>query len=241
MQYIAIALAPGIAICLYIFHRDVYNREPKLNLLASFFLGCLAIVPAIIFEQAFSNIIDGSLAAVAVFSYGIVAFSEEFSKFLGLRFYAYPKKSFDEPLDGIVYSVMVSMGFATLENLFYVLNFAQQGQGIQVGFQRMFLSVPAHASFAVVMGYFVGKAKINPARSLAYMVAGLALAVFFHGTYDFFLFIPRFTNMHEDTGAALLAGGAIASYIVCLILSRKLIRQHRDLSRRMFKKDEPYV
>lgn len=241
MQYIAIALAPGIAICLYIFHRDAYNREPKLNLLVAFFLGCLAIVPAILIEQAFDTVLDGTLVSVALFSYGVVAFSEEFSKFLGLRYYAYPKKSFDEPLDGIVYSVMVSMGFATLENIFYVFSFAQQGQGIQVGFQRMFLSVPAHASFAVVMGYFAGKAKFTPGRRLPLLLTGLVLAIFFHGTYDFFLFIPRYTNMHEETGAALLAIGAIASYIVCLILSRKLIRQHRDLSRRMFNKNEPYV
>jgi len=234
MQYIAIALAPGIAICLYIFYKDIYNREPRLNLIVSFALGCLAIIPAIIFERAFGNTIDGTLTGVAIFSYGVVGFSEEFSKFLGLRLYAYNKRSFDEPLDGIVYSVMVSMGFASLENLMYVLNFAQQGRGMEVGIQRMFLSVPAHASFAVVMGYFVGKAKFKPGMGFLYMIAGLLGAIFFHGTFDFFLFIPSYSHIGKNASEALLAGGAIASYIVCLILSRKLIRQHKQLSRQLF-------
>ena len=235
MEYIALALAPGIAICMFIFYKDVYNREPKLNLIVSFILGCVAIFPAIWFEQAFSYTIDGSITGVAIFSYAVVGFSEEASKFLGLRFYSYRQKSFDEPLDGIVYSVMVSMGFATLENVMYVMKYAEAGQGLQVGIQRMFLSVPAHASFAVVMGYFVGKAKFNPANSLLIMLTGLLLAVFFHGTYDFFLFLPTYSHIGKELSEGLLAGGAIGSYIVCLILSRKLIRYHRNISQIMFK------
>lgn len=235
MEYIAIALSPGIAICLFIFYKDVYNREPRLNLFVSFFLGCFAIVPAVIFEQNFSYAIDGSLAGVAIFSYAVVGFSEEASKFLGLRLYSYTKKSFDEPLDGIVYSVMVSMGFATLENLMYVLNYAQAGRGLEVGIQRMFLSVPAHASFAVVMGYFVGKAKFNPSKNFLFMLTGLLIAIFFHGTYDFFLFLPKYSHIGKDLSESLLAAGAIGSYIVCLILSRKLIRYHRETSQAMFK------
>lgn len=56
------------------------------------------------------------------------------------------------------------MGFATLENLMYVLKFAEMGRGMEVGISRMFLSVPAHGTFAVIMGYFIGKAKFNPGR-----------------------------------------------------------------------------
>lgn len=235
MEYIAIALAPGIAICLFIFYKDIYNREPRLNLIVSFFLGCLSILPAVWFEQAFSYTVDGSIMGVAIFSYAVVGFSEEFSKFLGLRLYSYNKKSFDEPLDGIVYSVMVSMGFATLENVMYVLNYAQQGRGMEVGIQRMFLSVPAHASFGVVMGYFVGKAKFSPSNSFMLMLTGILIAIFFHGTYDFFLFIPEYSHIGKEWSEGLLAAGAIGSYIVCLILSRRLIRYHRALSKSMFK------
>jgi RsiW-degrading membrane proteinase PrsW (M82 family) len=44
------------------------------------------------------------------------------ANFLVLRYYSFTRRSFDEPLDGIVYSVLVSMGFATVENVFYVYN-----------------------------------------------------------------------------------------------------------------------
>lgn len=234
MQYIAIALAPGVAICLLIFYKDVYNREPGLNLFVSFFLGCLAIFPAIIAEQAFEFSIDGTITGVAVYSYAVVAFSEEFSKFLGLRLYSYNRKSFDEPLDGIVYSVMVGMGFASLENLLYVLKFAEEGRGMQVGISRMFLSVPAHGTFAVVMGYFTGKAKFNSRKSLWLMTLGILGAVFFHGTFDFFLFINKYSIAGKDLSEVLLAGGAIASFVVALILSRRLIREHQKLSQQLF-------
>lgn len=241
MEFIALAIAPGIAICLYIFYRDIYNREPKFNLIISFILGCAAIVPAIFFEEAFMYTSDGTVAGVAIFSYAIVAFSEEFSKFLGLRLYSYNQKSFDEPLDGIVYGVMVSMGFATLENVMYVMKYAEIGLGYEVGIRRMFLSVPAHASFGVVMGYFVGRAKFDSKNSLMLMVAGLVAAIFFHGTYDFFLFVAETTIWGKQTGEGLLAGGAIVSFIVALVLSRRLIKSHRALSKQMFKdkKDNP--
>jgi len=66
------------------------------------------------------------------------------------------------------------------------------------------------------------------------MITGILAAVFFHGTYDFFLFINKYSFAGKDLSEALLAGGAIASFIVSLILSRKLIREHQKLSQQMF-------
>lgn len=235
MEYIALAVAPGIAICMYFFYKDVYNREPKFNLFISFLFGCAAVLPPLFIEGAFNSVIDGTVAGVAIFSFFVVACSEEISKFIGLRFYSYNQKSFDEPLDGIVYSVMVSMGFATVENIKYVLEFAAKGQGLQVGLARMFLSVPAHATFAVIMGYYVGRAKFSPARSLSLMVLGLTGAILFHGTFDFFVFINKLSYVGQQTGNELLFFGAVVSFIVSIVLSRKLIRRQRNISQEMFK------
>jgi protease PrsW len=235
MEYIALALAPGVAICLYIFYVDVYNREPRLNLIVSFILGCLLIIPAILLEKNFGNVLDGTRASVAIFSFGVVALSEEFSKFIGLRLYSYRQKSFDEPLDGIVYGIMVGMGFATIENLFYVLSFAEAGKGWEVGLSRMFLSVPAHGTFAVIMGYFVGRAKFEPDRSFWLMLCGLLGATFFHGTFDFFLFLKKYSYVDRDVSEMLLASGALVSFVVSLFLSRRLIRSHKTLSQQLFK------
>lgn len=236
MNYIAIALAPGIAICLYFFYKDIYNKEPVVNLVVSFVLGCFAILPALLLETAFTDYaIDGSVFGVAVFTYVVVAGSEEGCKFLGLRLYSYNQKSFDEPLDGIVYSVMVSMGFATIENLMYVLKFAQAGRGLEVGISRMFLSVPAHATFGVIMGYFAGKAKFDRPRSALILFTGLLLAILFHGTFDFFLFLNQYSFVGKELSEGLLGAGAIVSFIVSVALSRKMFRWHRDISKQMFK------
>ena len=230
MELIALAIAPGIAICLYLFYTDVFNREPKKNLIISFFLGCLAILPAIFFEKTFEYTQNGTILGTAVFAYAIVGFSEEFSKYLGLRFYSYNQKAFDEPLDGIVYAVMVSMGFATLENLLYAYKF----QSMQVQVMRMFLSVPAHATFAVIMGYFIGKAKFNSKKSIGLMISGLVGAIIFHGSFDFFIFLNQNKMVTEGVGDGLLIGGAIASFIVALVLSRKLLKRSKLISKQMF-------
>src|SRR5215813_1513582 len=182
MQYVFLFAGPGVAICLYFFYRDIYNKEPGSRLLISFILGCIAIFPPILFEGALGNqAIDGSISGVAVFAYLVVAFSEEGSKFLGFRLYSYNQKSFDEPFDGIIYAVMVSMGFATAENIKYLIE-SKAGTEFDMGIQRMLTAVPAHATFGIIMGYFSGKAKFDPKNSLVLLVTGLACAMIAHGT-----------------------------------------------------------
>lgn len=235
MDYIALAVAPGLAICVFIFYRDAYNREPKLNLIVSFFMGVLSIVPAFFIENAFSGHFGNSLFDKAALAFLVVALTEEACKFAALRFYSYRQKSFDEPFDGIVYGVMVSMGFATLENILYVIKSAGAGQGYQVALLRMFLSVPAHATFGVLMGYHVGRAKFEPQRKRYLMLLGLFWAVFFHGAYDTFLFWQQSPEIKPYISDLLLFLGAVASFIVALRLSFKLIAKHRVLSQRTFR------
>ncbi len=225
MDLLAIALAPGIAICLFIFHKDAFNREPKSTLLIAFVLGMLTIFPAIVIERGLEPTVDSSIAGIATKAFIIVALTEELVKFMVLRYYAFNLKNFDEPLDGIVYSVIISMGFATLENVLYV-----QSYGMQVGIYRMFLAVPAHGTFGVLMGYFAGKAKFDPANRSRLLLQGLLWATFFHGAYDFFLFLQSAPGVNEDMVKILLFLGAVASLIVSLRLSFIHIKKHRLLS-----------
>ena len=221
MGLLALAIAPGIAICIFIYLKDKYNKEPLGLLITSFILGMLSTVPAVIIQLLFGTSTDQlatkSMAAVAIFAYGVVALSEEGSKFMMLRLFAYPKKAFDDPFDGIVYAVMVSMGFATLENIGYVLQ-----HGFATGITRMFLSVPAHATFGVLMGYHVGLAKFNPAKRQLNFLLALLWPVIFHGTFDFFLFLGN---------SLLHFAGALASFVVAIQLSRRAIRKKQAISK----------
>ena len=224
MGLLALAIAPGFAICLFIYFKDKYKREPLGLLMFSFFMGALSIIPALIIELAFTKpvnrLMGEGILYTAVFSYIIVALSEEGSKFLALRFVPYRRKSFDDPFDGIVYAVMVGMGFATLENIGYVL---QHGMG--TGILRMFLSVPAHGTFAVLMGYYIGLAKFDPVNRKKYMLLAVLWPVIFHGTFDFFLFAGN---------GWLHFAGALISFVVAVKLSLKLIKRKQKMSRNHF-------
>lgn len=237
MHYLALAIAPGIAISLYIFYKDRYNREPLLNLVISFVLGALSIIPAIYIEKAAGrSFIDGSVTGVALFAFIVIALTEEGVKFAVMRTYSWKLKSFDEPLDGIVYMIMIGMGFATVENIMYVLSYADHGRGLEIGLKRMFLSVPAHAAFSVVMGYFIGKARFARKNKIRLQLYGLLAAVFFHGTYDFFLYLNQYSLLGKTWSAGLLSAGAISSFLVALFLSRKLLDKDSIISARIFRR-----
>jgi protease PrsW len=238
---LALALGPGIAIILYIYWRDEHDREPLRHLLVCFLLGLLSILPAFFVELWLSNVQAHLFAARTVsgqlFSAFIVAAAvEEGVKFLACRVYAYPKRDFNEPLDGIVYMVMVATGFATVENFFYI--FSSGKGGLSTGFMRMFLAVPGHACWAVIMGYFMGNAKFKPSflHRTALLLGGLVIAILLHGTYDALLFMQETDLLRAY--ALPLFGGAILTAVLGYVLAFKAIKRHRLLSYQMFVLDK---
>jgi diamine N-acetyltransferase len=136
-------------------------------------------------------------------------------------------------LDGIVYGVMIGMGFATLENILYVQKF-----GMQTGLLRMFLSVPAHATFGVLMGYYAGKAKFEIPNRTRLLFLGLFWAVLFHGLFDFFLFLQGNLYVKDYIPDLLLFISAVISFIVAIRLSLKHIKKHRILSQQTYNPTE---
>lgn len=149
----------GVAIGIYIYLKDHHEREPIGLLLRAFLFGILSVIVTLLISSGidlFVSIDPSSLIEQAVHAFIIVALVEEFSKFIFVRGILYNSKHFNEPFDGIVYSVMVSMGFATLENVLYAF---QNGMGTAL--MRMFTAVPAHATFAVLMGFFSVKPSLN--------------------------------------------------------------------------------
>lgn len=232
MLLLILAIAPGIAICLYILTKDQYNKEPRRHLVISFALGVLSAVPAALFETLFglNHLFQTSILAAALMAYPVVAFAEEGSKYFMVRRYAYRKPEFDEPLDGIVYAIMVGMGFATIENIFYVMEF-----GFGVAIMRALLSVPAHATFAVIMGYYMGEAKFasTPAQKNLLLIKAVLYPIFWHGTFDFFLFLQENQLVTSVVSEWLLVLGSVASFIYAIVLSRKAIREHVAVSKTM--------
>ena len=231
INLLLLAIGPIFIIILYVYFKDKYDKEPKGLLLASFLLGAVvSIIITTLIYVGLDNILPlenkFSVPQLFVKAFLVVALTEEFSKYIIVRFFAQPRDAFDEPFDGIMYAVMVSMGFAATENVLYVLE-----GGITTGILRAFTAIPAHATFGVLMGYFMGKAKFSKHR-IRLNLLGLLLAVTFHGLYDFFLFIEFIPGIWV---------GAFISLILGIILSHKAMKIHQKNSNFNPKNDQTKV
>ncbi len=211
MILFGLAVAPGIAIALYVYFRDKYEKEPLSLLLKSAVYGAISVFAAALIELWLGSIIPNpvTLVEIAIVNFIFIGFVEEYIKYLVLMRVAYSKPDFNEPFDGITYAVMVSMGFATVENIFYVLE-----GGLNVALARIFTAVPAHAAFAVLMGYFVGLAKFSHHNRI-YLALGVIIATMFHGAYDFFLTVNNIE---------LIALGALFALVSGVLLSLKAMK-----------------
>lgn len=233
---LAAALAPAMFMLHFVYVRDRYERDPPGRVLWVFFVGCFAVIPAAMFESVFAGIEKWGLIGIAFSAWCVIALCEETVKYLVLRWLAVPHHSFNEEYDGILYAVAASLGFAAVENLFYI--FMAEGQGLIVALLRAVLSVPGHALWGVMMGYYIGLAKFtaDPQRKRALIRQGLLTAVFWHGLYDFFAFGADAVN---DSLALLFACGVGAVVIVNWIIAARLIRLAQGRS--IFKRPSPML
>ncbi len=213
-----LSILPSLAIAAFLYIKD-RSREPRAYLILAFIAGMVCIIPAWLLEQwwhSFARFEEETLAGTLLFAFIGIALMEEVPKFICLRWGFYPRTFFDEPLDGIVYAGMIGMGFAMVENVLYALE-----HGLGTTILRAFTAVPAHAVFAVVMGYYMGLARFNVEQQALLMRKSLLWAVLIHGMYDFFLiqnFVPG------------LIGLAILVLYVSIYFSMRLIRMHQAVA-----------
>ena len=192
-----LAILPSLVLGAYIYKKDTVEKESKSLLIKLIFCGLLATITTLFLTEVSKSIfpifsknslaLDGLSLVVYVF-FGI-ALIEEFSKWIYLYFVCWNHKEFNYAYDAIVYSVFVSLGFATIENILYVIM-----GGYKIAFLRMFLAVPAHAFFGVAMGYYLGLAKLSYVhnyheKSKMYKLFSLLVPVIGHFIYDYLVFI----------------------------------------------------
>lgn len=219
---VALALAPSVFIAAYIVYRDRKAPEPPGMLFKAFGFGLLSPIlslPMSLFFQQLGFNDGGDSVRTLGYAFITVATSEELAKFAALWLLS-RSSWFDEPFDGIVYGVIVALGFATLENFLYV--FSEEGGSAGIALRRMFTAVPAHAAFGAMLGYFLGLARYLHARNPLITLIGILLAVFFHGAYDFFLMAT------SQNWWILNLTGAIASLVIVIRLARHAIALHDE-------------
>ncbi len=184
------ALFPVAIILWYVYKKDILDKEPKSLLFKVFILGMVACLPVCIVEIIMEKILSSVYTAGtnefiwAENLYG-VALIEELGKMIVFMTVIWNNRNFDYYYDGIVYAVTISLGFAGLENIFYVLNY-----GHSVVILRALLSVPGHAIFALFMGFFLARAKAcqlkgNNFGKVFLILFAIGLPTLLHGIYDY--------------------------------------------------------
>jgi RsiW-degrading membrane proteinase PrsW (M82 family) len=184
LTLIIIALAPVVIILFYVYFRDKYEKEPLGMLFKALALGALTVIPILYVGQLLEMI--GLAFMGEIFpgyrAFILAALNEEAFKFIAVLFLVWRSKHFNEKFDGIVYAVFVSLGFAAVENVLYVVSY-----GTQTGITRAITAVPAHALFGVTMGYYLGLARFNPEKHSSLLFKALLVPVLLHGVYDYIL------------------------------------------------------
>jgi RsiW-degrading membrane proteinase PrsW (M82 family) len=195
---VVLGAAPSVFLLVFFYLKDRYEPEPRGHVALAFAKGMLAIVPSYLAARGIEMLVGREWLALGgtparLFETWVMAGGvEEVAKWLLFYGFVYRWSEFDEPLDGVVYGVALALGFATVENVLFVLKL-----GIETGLLRAVFAVPAHALFGAAMGFYVGRAKlgrgqwagVDVTRTERRLRLALALAVpiVFHGLYDFAL------------------------------------------------------
>ncbi|MDM5333315.1 glutamic-type intramembrane protease PrsW [Ureibacillus composti] len=180
------AIAPGLALLSYFYLRNQMATEPRRTLIQSFILGALITFPIMFIQYVLKE--EGTITNPFVSNVLLSSGMEEFFKWLIIFSFIYRHVEFDDPYDGLLYGAGTSLGFATVENLLYLLSF-----GIDSAFLRALLPVSSHALFGVVMGYYFGKSKFaKNDKAVEYLILSLFVPMILHLVYNSILTFKGF-------------------------------------------------
>ena len=166
-----------VGVPLFIVFAIIYSdkfREPSDLVIKTFFAGVIICFPAA----------ELNYLLIPSYEYSYRAgFTEETLKFLVLNFYIRPKSAFNEPMDAIVYGVIVSLGFATFENISYVYSGNFEVDSFSLAIMRAVSAIPMHATCGIIMGYFFGLYAFT--HSKQFLIKSIIFPIGIHATYNF--------------------------------------------------------
>ena len=227
MPLLLMTILPSILIILFFVNSDKF-KEPTKEIIKIFFLGILITIPAYILNTYIGDFLykNTEVSEGLISSFLTAAPVEEGLKLSVLYYFVYKMKEFNEPIDGIVYGVTASLGFATLENIYYVYLLADDFEitSMALAVIRSFSAVPAHAVFGIFMGYFFMKYSfIKKGDNLFF---AFIIPFVLHGCYNLFL------NSNFYVALILI----MIAWIVALILFSRLKKTQRNKRREYEKK-----
>ena len=188
MATLLITILPSLLIITFFVKSDNFP-EPTSQIIKVFFYGIFLCIPAFYLNTALGDIYANTgISEGLISSFLSAAPVEEVLKFTVLYSLVYKMKDFNEPIDGIVYGITVSLGFATLENIYYVYILSDYFDTTEqaLAILRAFSAIPAHGIFGATMGYFFMKyAFIKKENNLALC---MIVPILLHGAYNYFAY-----------------------------------------------------
>ncbi len=214
---IILAIVPALAIAIYFYLRDIREPEPSGLLLLTMLYGAVAFfisrgIGFLLHNFIYTDDLDMVHQLISAFVF--VGLLGEGFKFLFLRGITFYYKSFNQPFDGIVYAIMMGMGYAAAENILYVVN-----GDLDATILRITTTVPANAVFAVIMGFFLGEAKLFKSKMFIYSLLALLLAAFAHGYYDYFMQMMNVKALWMQAGISL---------VIVVVLTQMAFKRRKD-------------
>lgn len=190
------ALLPVAILVFYIYRKDKNLPEPTGQLVKAFFYGVIS-APSSFFISIPLGMIglylveDTTVLGSVSSAFFGAAIPEESAKLFVLWLVLRKNPFFDEKMDGIVYAVCVSLGFAAFENILYL--FSDTESFLSIGIVRAIFAVPGHFCFGILMGYYYSIAKFYPKSSIKNKILVLLAPIIAHGLYDSILFVMNVT------------------------------------------------
>ena len=193
--YIIFGIIPSLTWLSYYLRKDVHP-EPKGMIIKIFLWGAVITVPVFFVQIGLKYLLDqvsiNPLAYELIYWFLVIAFSEEFFKYLVIKFKVINNPALDEPLDIMLYMVIAALGFAAVENILYL--FAPAGQmsfsqlinrTLIVDFVRFIGATFLHTLCSAVIGYSLAISFCQTKIKNIFLITGIFIAVALHGLYNF--------------------------------------------------------
>ncbi len=220
-----VSFVPGLLWLWFIVRLDRLRPSSRKWIALTFLYGTLSTIPAALVTSFFiSELYFNPITAFAAYSMSmllVIGPVEETCKFLAIRLSVYRTLHFEESMDGLVYGAAASLGFASLENLVYVL-----GYGPDVMVIRAPISTLGHMVFGCMWGFGLGLYRSG--RGAWVVWVGLVGAAVFHGLFNYLVFSPI-----PWLGYLLIVSGGIWTY--------KLFRWGQRISPFRYRRNIPLI
>lgn len=184
--YFSFSIAPILLIIGILIYRFGFGQKKVSNILNAIILGMISVLIIVGANYLIDTQWHGnykSLRRLLVFVIIVIAFSAEIGKYLVLRFVFYNKKDFQGPIEGIIYTIFIGLGYALVATILFAYGII--GTPINDYVLLFLYTYPfANIVFAICMGFFIGMGKIRK-NTLIDNSTGLFVSIFFHGLYCF--------------------------------------------------------